>query len=269
MTYVSLGTFLLDLRVGERLSYGMALALVVVAQSIATAGMIPVSNERLWIDKFIGWSFYWVIVGLVESVGVGYLYFLREDATLSLATDNPTIDVEERRNQFYEGVGESIYLPNKKMTSDDGDDNNNQEPKEVQQTQLSSVQEYAENGVPSAPEDFGDDVSASKSDPESINEHLSTFKQQMQKRKLAAEESASRFASAAGESAARIENKGLFGKKCWTWMYTISLRKMDRFFFFFTLITYTMYVIAMFISVPYWGSRFKSPWNDENTERPE
>ena len=113
LTFVSFGTFLLDLRVGERLSYGMALALVVVAQQIATGGTIPISNERLWIDKFIGWSFYWVIVGLVESVFVGYLYFLRQDV------EGNSSD-EERR--MYEGIH-----------STDEHDNNN---REIQQQAL-------------------------------------------------------------------------------------------------------------------------------------
>ena len=41
--------------------------------------MIPVSNQKLWIDKFVGWSFYWVIFGLVQSVLIGFIYYLRED----------------------------------------------------------------------------------------------------------------------------------------------------------------------------------------------
>jgi hypothetical protein len=41
--------------------------------------LIPVSNQRLWIDKFVGWSFYWVIFGLVQSVMIGFIYYLRED----------------------------------------------------------------------------------------------------------------------------------------------------------------------------------------------
>jgi hypothetical protein len=79
LTYVSFLTFLLDLRIGERLRFGMVLALVVVAQHIVTTSLIPVSNQMLWIDKFVGWYFYWVLVGLVESAIVGYIYYMRED----------------------------------------------------------------------------------------------------------------------------------------------------------------------------------------------
>lgn len=67
------------MRVGERLGFGMALALVVVAQQIVTISLIPVSNKKLWIDKFISWSFFWVLLGLVQSVIMGFLYYLRED----------------------------------------------------------------------------------------------------------------------------------------------------------------------------------------------
>jgi len=59
----------------------MSLALVVVAQQIITSDLIPVSDEYLWIDKFVSWSFYWVIFGLAESVFVDYLFFIREDTT--------------------------------------------------------------------------------------------------------------------------------------------------------------------------------------------
>ena len=67
------------MRVGERLGFGMALALVIVAAQIVTFDLVPVSNRKLWIDKFVAWSFYWVLGVLVQSVFVGFLYFLRED----------------------------------------------------------------------------------------------------------------------------------------------------------------------------------------------
>ena len=57
----------------------MALALVIVAAQIVTFDLVPVSSRKLWIDKFVCWSFYWVVAVLVQSVVVGFLYFLRED----------------------------------------------------------------------------------------------------------------------------------------------------------------------------------------------
>lgn len=80
LTYVSFGSFLLDFRVGERLSFVLALALVIVAQQIVTADLMPVSDEGLWLDKFVGWSFYWVICVLLESVLIGFLLFLRDES---------------------------------------------------------------------------------------------------------------------------------------------------------------------------------------------
>ena len=63
----------------ERLGFGMALCLVVVAQQIVTAQLIVVSNERLWLDKLVGWSFYWVLFTMIESAVIGFLYYIRED----------------------------------------------------------------------------------------------------------------------------------------------------------------------------------------------
>ena len=80
LTYLSFFTFLLDMRVGERLGFGMAIALVVIAQQIVTSGMTPISDQRLWLDKFVAWSFYWVLIGVIESVLVGFLFYVREDA---------------------------------------------------------------------------------------------------------------------------------------------------------------------------------------------
>jgi len=79
LTYLSFLSFLLDLRVGERLGFGMALALVIVAQQIVTTGLTPVSTQWLWLDKFVAWSFYWVLFGVVQSVVIGFLFYIRED----------------------------------------------------------------------------------------------------------------------------------------------------------------------------------------------
>merc|ERR1711971_1016675 len=79
LTYLSFFTYLLDMRVGERLSFSMALALVIIASQIVTFDLVPVSSRWLWIDKIIAWSFYWVVFVVIQSVVVGYLYYLRED----------------------------------------------------------------------------------------------------------------------------------------------------------------------------------------------
>lgn len=82
LTYLSFGTFFLDTRVGERLGFSMALALVVVAQQIVTSGMTPISDQSLWLDKFVAFSFYWVLFVVLQSVVVTYLFYIREDKQL-------------------------------------------------------------------------------------------------------------------------------------------------------------------------------------------
>lgn len=79
MTYLSFLTFLLDVRIGERMGFGVALTLIIVANQLMTVGLSPISNERLWLDKFVGWSFYFVLISVVESILISFLYFLRED----------------------------------------------------------------------------------------------------------------------------------------------------------------------------------------------
>lgn len=56
-----------------------ALALVVVPQQILTTGMIQVSNQQLWFNKFVSWSFYWVLFRVIQSVLIGFIYFIQED----------------------------------------------------------------------------------------------------------------------------------------------------------------------------------------------
>ena len=67
------------MRVGERMGFAVALALVIVAAQIVTFDLIPTSSRPLWIDKFIAGSFYWVLFVLIQSVVVSFVYFLVED----------------------------------------------------------------------------------------------------------------------------------------------------------------------------------------------
>jgi len=89
LTYLSFLTFLLDMRIGERLGFVMAIALVVVAQQIVTSDMTPISDRRLWLDKFVAWSFYWVLFGVVQSVVIGCVYYIRQDR--EAGTEDSTI----------------------------------------------------------------------------------------------------------------------------------------------------------------------------------
>eukprot|EP00934_Nitzschia_sp_Nitz4_P007556 Nitzschia sp. Nitz4//scaffold240_size29840//23179//24423//NITZ4_008021-RA/size29840-augustus-gene-0.28-mRNA-1//1//CDS//3329543759//7546//frame0 len=225
LTYVSFGTFLLDLRVGERLSYGMALALVVVAQQIVTSDLIPVSNERLWIDKYVGWSFYWVVAGLVESVCVGYFFFKFHDTQESLkslaengsTTQTPGnhvneaehLDVSQDHEALPEGAAREPHSKNTPYYS----------KKRIDETsgatlKLQCIQERSSNGTP----------------------RRSTVEM-----------------SAASISITQW-NCGL-----------ISLRRVDELCFVLTITTYTIFVIAMFVTVDRWGEKNDISFFDENT----
>jgi hypothetical protein len=167
LTYLSFGVFLLDLRMGERLSYGMALTLVIVASSIVTGDLLPVSNEKLWISQFVGLSFYWVVFGLIESVALAYVYFIRED-----------------------------------------------------ENGKTSAKQQQEEGIPQ-----GDTNTP-------LSELESTTKQ------------------AAQETVQQPVSRRNF-------IHSYPLRRVDHFCFLLATTTYTIFIIAMFASVPRWGSGIK------------
>lgn len=78
-TILAFGVFFLDLRLGERLSYGLTVLLVIIAQDIATASLLPITDKQLWINTFVEGSFYWVLITNLESVFVAWLYYLGDD----------------------------------------------------------------------------------------------------------------------------------------------------------------------------------------------
>jgi len=79
LTCLSFFSFFLDVRVGERLGFSLTIALVVVAQQILTSELTPVSSNRLWLQYFTMASFYFVLVGVIQSVIIGFLFFVRKD----------------------------------------------------------------------------------------------------------------------------------------------------------------------------------------------
>jgi hypothetical protein len=55
---------------------GVSLLLVIIAQGILTAGLLPICSERLWIDQLTSKSLFWVVGALVESIFVAHLFFM-------------------------------------------------------------------------------------------------------------------------------------------------------------------------------------------------
>lgn len=174
LTYLSFFTFLLDLRVGERLGFAMALALVVVAQQIVTVGLSPVSNQRMFMDKFVAWSFYWVLFGVVQSVIIGFLQYAREDR---------------------------------------------QAKKENQRLSMMSVKE-------------------SKS-----------MMMQLEEIKKAEEAAEERMGLAEHPEEGLQEDVPKTPPAKDSWIYTFSLRKFDMVSLVFALVTYTAFVVTMFLTV--------------------
>jgi len=80
LTYLSFFTFLIDLRIGERLGFAIALALVIVAEQIVTSELTPVSDRRMFMDKYVSYSFY-IILGfvIIPSILIGFLHYVREN----------------------------------------------------------------------------------------------------------------------------------------------------------------------------------------------
>jgi len=71
--YMSFGQFALDADAGERLSYGVTILLILVAQSIVTASFLPVCREMLWINTFNLVSMIFTLFGILETIIVFYI----------------------------------------------------------------------------------------------------------------------------------------------------------------------------------------------------
>ena len=74
-TYISFGLFFLDVRLGERLGFGISILLVNVAQDIITNEYIPISQERLWLVIFIQSSTYWIFLAIFETIFISWVYY--------------------------------------------------------------------------------------------------------------------------------------------------------------------------------------------------
>lgn len=199
--------------------------------------MIPVSNERLWIDKFIAWSFYWVIVGLLESVFVGYIFFLREDQYNNKGRKKKE---EDKKANLYDGLRDSVLDPADSL----GDF----------KRPLETVDEQESNESISSNNSTGDTNGSMV--PLTLKQQMQQTQQSRNGQNTPPEPT--RTLSLCELTPGDTATKKVSGR--WKWMYTISLRKLDKFFFFFTLTTYTLFLIAMFASQQYWGKNQEYVW---------
>lgn len=101
-TYVSFGLFLLDLRLGERIGFGISILLVNVAQDIITNEYIPISQENMWMVTFIQFSTFWIFAALFQSIFISWFYYktgeyIHDDSTSS-QTKKPLLSM--RNNEL-------------------------------------------------------------------------------------------------------------------------------------------------------------------------
>jgi hypothetical protein len=77
-TFLSFGPFWLDVRSGERLSFGVTILLAMVAVDIIAADLLPICPEYLFIECLVGGSILFAFFALVESCFVVYWYYKNE-----------------------------------------------------------------------------------------------------------------------------------------------------------------------------------------------
>jgi len=69
---ISFGQFFFDPASGERISFVLNILLVVVAQTIITSDLLPLSREKLWLNELTTWSMFFVLAGVFEAL----LYYI-------------------------------------------------------------------------------------------------------------------------------------------------------------------------------------------------
>lgn len=219
LTFVSFGVFLLDLAMGERLSYGLALALVVVAQQIVTNDLLPTTSEKLWIDKFIAWSFYWVIFGVVESVVMAYFFTLEEHAE------------EERKKERERKQRERKYLRSKDKERQQEHRRGllaKQLSRKILDVNLTESSGNEEQSLRNILETIPDYAGAESVDSYDFSEDLDDDLEIPEKKKRG------------------WWRRSVLGRK-WT------VRDVDHLFFAFTTFSYIVFIVVMYATLPLWG----------------
>ena len=146
-TILSFGVFLLDLRVGERLSYGLTVLLVIIAQDISTSTLLPITDKRLWVNTFVVASFYWVLITNLESVFVAWLYFVGDEHD-----EKAILEAEKKRSGNADSNGEARDLRHVKDSI---------LAKAVPSTSLQQDDEEQAGSYGGAPHSLEDEISAS------------------------------------------------------------------------------------------------------------
>ena len=79
LTVFSFAVFFMSFQVGERLGYGVTLALTAEVSKATMASLIPVAGELLWIELFFAMNLCFTLIALFESVVVLAIAYNTED----------------------------------------------------------------------------------------------------------------------------------------------------------------------------------------------
>ncbi|CAK9113986.1 Acetylcholine receptor subunit alpha-type acr-16 [Durusdinium trenchii] len=82
ITYLSFGVFFMSFEVGERLSFGITLLLVVEVMKATVATFIPVCGETLWVDLFMLVNTAFCCTSLLETMAVLFFAFHMDEHLL-------------------------------------------------------------------------------------------------------------------------------------------------------------------------------------------
>ena len=78
-TVFSFAVFFMSFQVGERLGYGVTLALTAEVSKATMASLIPVAGELLWIELFFAMNLCFTFIALLESIVVLAIAYNTED----------------------------------------------------------------------------------------------------------------------------------------------------------------------------------------------
>jgi hypothetical protein len=222
-----------------------------------------------------GWSFYWVIFGLVESVFVGYLFFIRQDkATKEMYRRRANMTGQSPDDIAYNGVevprvsspaADALPKLNEEddiYYVDDMDDESVRQSVAMNPNRFSSTKTIGRNattktaitttttsglsnggssvGVDSDSTKNSNDEKKTSSDLEVIEGDAETAHQP------------SLVTNTNSSNKTKTTATTPVSPRKWNrWIYTVSLRRIDHFCFFLTIISYTAFIVAMFVTGQY------------------
>jgi len=193
----------------------MALALVIVAQQIVTSGLLPVSDQKLWLGEFMSLSFYWVFVSVIQSVLVAFLYYIRVDHQAKKESKNIELMHSNARGSIMlQAVAAKIRLRAVSAAAEHDADS-----AKAEEERMLPYQHDKEQNIP--PETLSLAVEAPEEQNSLTQQH---------------------------DKAQNIPPASLSSQQKDSWFYTFSLRKFDAFCFVFAVVTYTTFIVVMFMT---------------------